>query len=87
VLVTLQLKWPNDVLHQGKKLAGILIEMTGEVGGACQVVVGVGVNLQLPETIKQQITQPVTDLYSVCDHAVDRQIITAAIISETHHFT
>ncbi|MDO8415793.1 MAG: bifunctional biotin--[acetyl-CoA-carboxylase] ligase/biotin operon repressor BirA [Agitococcus sp.] len=78
----LQLKWPNDVLHQGKKLAGILIEMTGEVGGACQVVVGVGVNLQLPETIKQQITQPVTDLYGICDYAVDRQKITAAIVSE-----
>lgn len=78
----LQLKWPNDVLHQGRKLAGILIEMTGEIGGACQVVVGVGVNLQLPETIKQQITQPVTDLYSICGHTVDRQKITAAIISE-----
>lgn len=78
----LELKWPNDVLHQGKKIAGILIEMTGEVGGACQVVVGVGVNLQLPEVIKQQITQPVTDLYSICGHAVDRQIITAEIISE-----
>jgi BirA family biotin operon repressor/biotin-[acetyl-CoA-carboxylase] ligase len=78
----LELKWPNDVLHQGKKIAGILIEMTGEVGGACQVVVGVGVNLQLPEVIKQQITQPVTDLYSICGHAVNRQIITAEIISE-----
>ena len=78
----LELKWPNDVLHQGKKIAGILIEMTGEVGGACQVVVGVGVNLQLPEVIKQQITQPVTDLYSICGHAVDRQKLTAAIISE-----
>ncbi len=78
----LELKWPNDVLHQEKKLAGILIEMTGEVGGACQVVVGVGVNLQLPEVIKQQITQPVTDLYSICGHAVDRQKLTAAIISE-----
>ncbi len=78
----LELKWPNDVLHQGKKIAGILIEMTGEVGGPCQVVVGVGVNLQLPEVIKQQITQPVTDLYSICGHAVNRQIITAEIISE-----
>ena len=49
---------------------------------ACQVVVGVGVNLQLPETVKQQITQPVTDLYTICNSAVDRQQITAAIISE-----
>ena len=37
-----QLKWPNDVLHDGAKLGGILLEMTGDAAGACQVVVGVG---------------------------------------------
>ncbi len=78
----LQLKWPNDILHNGQKLAGVLIEMTGEVGGACQVVIGVGVNLQLPDAIKQQITQPATDLYSICNQVVDRQQVSAAIVSE-----
>ena len=58
----LQLKWPNDIVWQGKKLGGILIEMNAEVGGSCQVVVGVGVNLALPQTVKTQIDQEVTDL-------------------------
>jgi BirA family biotin operon repressor/biotin-[acetyl-CoA-carboxylase] ligase len=42
-----QLKWPNDVLVQGKKLAGILLEMRGDATGPCHVVIGVGVNVHL----------------------------------------
>lgn len=78
----LQLKWPNDILWRGQKLGGVLIEMTGEVGGPCQVVVGVGINLQLSEKIKQEILQPVVDLKSICAAPVDRQQLTAAIISQ-----
>jgi BirA family transcriptional regulator, biotin operon repressor / biotin---[acetyl-CoA-carboxylase] ligase len=43
----LQLKWPNDVLFQGRKLAGILIE-TMTVSGVRFAVIGVGVNIHLP---------------------------------------
>ncbi|MGI9295270.1 MAG: biotin--[acetyl-CoA-carboxylase] ligase, partial [Pseudomonadales bacterium] len=43
-----QLKWPNDVLHEGAKLGGILLEMTGDAAGACQVVVGIGLNVSMP---------------------------------------
>lgn len=41
----IELKWPNDVLWQQRKLAGILLEMTGDAAGQCQVVVGVGINV------------------------------------------
>lgn len=77
----LQLKWPNDIVWQGKKLGGILIEMNAEVGGNCQVVVGVGVNLALPQTVKKQIDQEVTDLREICPN-LNRQQITAALISQ-----
>lgn len=77
----LQLKWPNDIVWQGKKLGGILIEMNAEVGGNCQVVVGVGVNLALPQTVKTQIDQEVTDLREICPD-LNRQQITAALISQ-----
>ena len=36
----LSLKWPNDILWQGKKLAGVLIEMSAEVDGACYLLGG-----------------------------------------------
>lgn len=56
------LKWPNDVLHQGRKLAGILLEAAGEATGPAVAVVGVGVNFHVPNEQGQQIDQPWTDL-------------------------
>lgn len=50
------LKWPNDILLNGKKLGGILLEMTGDPAGRCQVVVGIGINVDMPEG--QEIDQP-----------------------------
>ena len=60
-----QLKWPNDVLIGREKLAGILIELQGDMEGPSAAVIGVGINLNLPTNIKQQIDQPATDLASV----------------------
>lgn len=59
------LKWPNDIYSQGKKLGGILIEVSGETDGPCTAVVGLGLNLFLPETQAQTITQAWTDLTKV----------------------
>jgi len=77
----LSLKWPNDILWQGKKLAGVLIEMSAEVDGACYVVVGVGVNLALPQSSKVHITQQAVDVKEIIGKLVDRQQITVALIS------
>ncbi|MFW1678101.1 bifunctional biotin--[acetyl-CoA-carboxylase] ligase/biotin operon repressor BirA [Pontibacter sp. JAM-7] len=57
-----QLKWPNDLLVNGRKLAGILLEINGETSGACQVVIGVGINVAMPYVQGEQIDQPWTDL-------------------------
>ena len=57
-----QLKWPNDVLVEGKKLAGILIELQGDMDGPSAAVIGVGINLNLPDNVLKNIDQPATDL-------------------------
>jgi len=66
-----KLKWPNDVLVNREKLAGILIELQGDMDGPSNAVIGVGINLNLPNSIKQQIDQPTTDLASVTTQAID----------------
>lgn len=53
----LGLKWPNDLLWQGRKLGGILIEHRGEAAGPCRVVVGVGLNLAMTSTQGAAIDQ------------------------------
>ncbi|MGH8040962.1 MAG: biotin--[acetyl-CoA-carboxylase] ligase [Rudaea sp.] len=58
------LKWPNDVVVGGRKLAGILVEAGGEFLGPCFAVIGIGVNLRLPETV--DTGQPAVDLARVC---------------------
>ncbi|MBI4357582.1 MAG: biotin--[acetyl-CoA-carboxylase] ligase [Gammaproteobacteria bacterium] len=57
----LKLKWPNDLILRGKKLGGILIDVL-ETESSQSVVIGVGMNLRLARTVKQDIHQPVTDL-------------------------
>lgn len=56
------LKWPNDVVIDGAKLAGILIDMAGESAGPCAVVIGVGINVSLPVSAGAAIDQPWTEL-------------------------
>lgn len=75
----LSLKWPNDILWRQQKLGGVLIEMSGEADGPCQVVIGVGVNLHLPERIRLQIDQASVDLATVCASPVSRHQVSAAI--------
>ncbi len=59
------LKWPNDIYSQGKKLGGILVEVSGETDGPCAAVIGLGLNLFLPESQAQGITQAWTDLSKI----------------------
>lgn len=74
------LKWPNDILLEGKKLAGILLEVTGDVAGPCKVVVGVGINTQLPMACRLKIEQPVADLAESFVLPPDRNLIAASLI-------
>jgi BirA family biotin operon repressor/biotin-[acetyl-CoA-carboxylase] ligase len=75
------LKWPNDVLWRHLKLAGILIELAGDVMGPTVAVVGVGINLRLPESVKARIDQPVADLARI-GIEVDRNRLFAEILAE-----
>ena len=59
--VEAQLKWPNDVLLDGRKLAGILIETAAAPDGVWAVI-GIGINLALPNELAERIDSPATAL-------------------------
>jgi BirA family transcriptional regulator, biotin operon repressor / biotin---[acetyl-CoA-carboxylase] ligase len=75
------LKWPNDLMHRQRKLGGILIELSGDALGPSLVVVGVGINVRLQESVRGAIDQPVTDL-SASAIPIDRNELLARIAAE-----
>lgn len=77
-----ELKWPNDVRYQGKKLAGILLEMQGEASGGCGLVIGIGVNLDMQGVMTESIEQPWTDVVSITTRAVDRHRLTTLLVTD-----
>jgi len=78
-----QLKWPNDVLYGGAKLGGILLEMTGDAAGSCQVVIGVGLNVAMPAVAADAIDQAWTDIRTItADPHPGRNPLLAALLNE-----
>ena len=75
-----QLKWPNDVLVDSKKLAGILIELQGDLEGPSAAVIGVGVNLHLPKNVLESIDQPAIDLNKVSAKPINQSELLGVIL-------
>lgn len=76
-----KLKWPNDVLLDDKKLAGILVELSGDLTSECLVVIGVGVNVLMRDK-PTEIDQPWTSLLmSEQKRQLDRNRLIAAFLS------
>ncbi|MCC7199194.1 MAG: biotin--[acetyl-CoA-carboxylase] ligase [Gammaproteobacteria bacterium] len=78
------LKWPNDVLLDGGKLGGVLIELRAEAGGPAQVVIGIGLNVRLPQRVRAEIGAmglAVADLAGDAGIAASRNALAAALIN------
>jgi len=78
--IKVQLKWPNDVYLEGVKLAGILIDLEGQALEASHSVIGIGLNLDMPDQAAKQIDQKWTDLQSHYKDRVDRNALSTALI-------
>jgi len=73
-------KWPNDILFESRKLAGILLEVTGDITGICQLVIGIGINIRCRTEDMQSVNQPWTDLETVAGGPVSRNGLVACVI-------
>ena len=79
----LQLKWPNDIVHQGKKLAGVLLETQTEPDGTYTLVIGIGINVHLQKKTRKQIKQATTDLNQLVTKTKLDKNLTIATLSRT----
>lgn len=78
-----QLKWPNDVLAGYRKLAGVLVEVQGDLHGAAFAVVGIGLNVRLNAAQRDAIDRAVVDLAEL-GVSVGRNQILADCLRELH---
>ena len=80
------LKWPNDILvndDEGyKKLAGILIELQGDMDGQSTAIIGVGINLKLSKKQLAKIDQPAIGINQCIDNEVDTNEFLGIIIKD-----
>ncbi len=79
------LKWPNDILLGGRKVAGILLELSGEPGGTFQLAIGIGVNVNmLPGRV--EIDQAWISLRGWGGGLVDRTALAICLSRELRHY-
>jgi BirA family biotin operon repressor/biotin-[acetyl-CoA-carboxylase] ligase len=71
------LKWPNDVILNNGKLAGILLEAQGDMLGPSAVVIGIGLNLTVADPLHGRIDQAVSDLASLNIPLPERNLVLA----------
>lgn len=75
-----RVKWPNDLYLNDRKLAGILVELTGKTGDAAQLVIGAGINLAMRSPDASIVNQGWINLQEA-GVSVDRNTLTAQLIN------
>lgn len=76
-----RVKWPNDLYLHDRKLAGILVEISGKAGDAAHVVIGAGINLSMREQVNSVIDQGWINLQEA-GIRIDRNALTANLINQ-----
>lgn len=85
------IKWPNDVLIMGRKVAGILIETSRTRDGQMVAVVGIGVNVHTPATTEDSaeaalLSTIATTLETACGHRISRETFIATLLRQLETF-
>ena len=80
------LKWPNDVLVGERKLAGILLELSGDPADVCHVVIGIGLNVNMLAAEVRAIGQPWTSMRMELGRQLDRNELVCALNRQLSHY-
>ena len=80
------LKWPNDLVWQRRKLAGILLELSGEAYGEHRLIIGFGINVAMPMDSGMEIDQPWVDLLQITKTNISRNRLAAALLNHLSRY-
>ncbi len=76
------LKWPNDILYNGKKLCGILLDFCGFISRKSVVVIGIGINVNFSSKLADMVGRDIIDLSSISNRCLDRDYLLAILLVE-----
>lgn len=82
-VATAGLKWPNDVLVDDRKIAGILLELVGDPADVCHVVLGIGINVNM---LSADVDQPWTSILRETEQRVDRNVLVARLSDNLQYY-
>jgi len=78
-----EIKWPNDIMLHGRKIAGVLTELSGELDSVRHVSLGIGVNVNLTaQDLPRDVRETATSLRLALGRTVDRPALAAALLRE-----
>jgi BirA family transcriptional regulator, biotin operon repressor / biotin---[acetyl-CoA-carboxylase] ligase len=77
-----EIKWPNDVLFNKQKIAGILVECKSNLQRTLAAVIGLGINIKLPQDLNAKTDFPATDLYHITETRFNRSELLARFLVE-----
>ena len=78
------LKWPNDILWQKQKLAGVLIELSGEMHETYQTIIGIGINADMSKQLAPDISQPWCDIAQIIRSKPERNKIIGLLLNHVY---
>ena len=85
--VPARIKWPNDLEHEGKKVAGILTELQADPDRVTGVILGIGVNLNLEaRELPPELREIATSAQIIRGERVPRALFTAALLARLEHW-
>lgn len=82
----IKIKWPNDILWQGKKLCGSLIEIIAESHAHAQVIIGIGLNVNSDTQNNTLLDKPWCSLYEITQKTHDRNELIALLITQLDNY-
>lgn len=81
------IKWPNDILVQGKKLVGILTEMNADMAGVNYIAMGIGININIPQSdFPEELQTIATSVEAELGEAIDRFTLLGAVCEELERY-
>lgn len=78
-------KWPNDIYSDGVKIAGILLELTGDPADICHVIIGIGINVNMSHAI-ERVDQPWTSVRAQKGALIDRTELVNVLSESLHNY-